>query len=146
MPDGDFSLYPVTTGSIAPRAAEHSQGEAMLYFTLLVAIAFYGMLYLLWLVMEPHLGQPTAMLLYFRQKFFFQPNAEVMAQLKWLVIIVGVYLVMDLAVSIMRRYLRKQGRRPQRKTTRSSQPTAPSRVAHVTQGDSGELYQGLPSS
>jgi hypothetical protein len=93
----------------------------MLYFTLLVAIAFYGMLYLLWLVMEPHLGQPTIILLYLRQTFFFHPSTEVMSLLKWSIILVGAYLVLDLAISIMR-----QCARPRRRTARlSSQPHLP---------------------
>jgi hypothetical protein len=105
----------------------------MLYFTLLIAIAFYGVLYLFWMMVEPHLGQPTALLFYGRQMLIAPPDAEFIHLLKWSVIWIGVYLIVDLALSIMRR--RTRARNKAARLQPVLRPAAPSLSPQEAGGD-----------
>jgi hypothetical protein len=46
----------------------------MLYFALLIAVAFYGVVYFVMTVMQPHLQRPTATLMWLRDLFFIVPD------------------------------------------------------------------------
>jgi hypothetical protein len=91
----------------------------MLYFALLIAIAFYGVLYFLMSVMQPHLQRPTATLLWLRDLFLVLPNPTLMSFIKQAFLYVVAYLVIDFLISSVKRFLSPRSRRVSTKNLRT---------------------------
>jgi hypothetical protein len=71
----------------------------MLYFALLIAVAFYGVVYFLASVMQPHLQRPTATLMWLRDLFFVVPDPTLMSFVKQALLYGIAYLVLDFIIS-----------------------------------------------
>ena len=84
----------------------------MLYIALLIAIGFYGALYLLWNAMEPHLSRPAASLAWLRSLIFQVPDAGALLLLKEVILLTALYLAADFVIASTRRALRRRARRP----------------------------------
>lgn len=94
----------------------------MLYVALLIAIGFYGALYLLWNAMEPHLSQPAAFLAWLRALIFHVPDANALLLLKEVILLTALYLAADFVVAatrraLTRRALRRNAQRPSMRVT-----------------------------
>ncbi len=84
----------------------------MLYIALLIAIGFYGALYLLWNSMEPHLSRPAASLAWLRTLIFQVPDASALLLLKEMILLTALYLAAEFVIASTRRALRRRAQRP----------------------------------
>ena len=91
----------------------------MLYFALLIAVAFYGVVYFLMTVMQPHLQRPTATLMWLRDLFFIVPDPTFMSFVKHAFLYIAAYLVLDFFISSVKRLLSPKQRRASAKNLRT---------------------------
>jgi hypothetical protein len=91
----------------------------MLYFALLIAVAFYGVLYFFMSVMQPHLQGPTAMLMWLRDLFLVVPDANLLSFGKQALLYAAAYLVIDFAISTVKRLLSPKPRHASAKQLRT---------------------------
>ncbi|HEX8235128.1 MAG TPA: hypothetical protein VF600_04165 [Abditibacteriaceae bacterium] len=91
----------------------------MLYFALLIAVAFYGVVYFLMSVMQPHLQRPTATLLWLRDLFLVVPDPTLMSFIKQAFLYVVAYLVLDFVISSVKRLFSRKSRRVSAKNLRT---------------------------
>ena len=96
----------------------------MLYLTLVVAVLFYGLLYIFWTTIQPFLGQPTSTLVSWRDLFSSVPDVGILVLLKELIIMTGVYLFFDFIVSFVKSCIRL--RRKTDRLSRRQRTVAPS--------------------
>jgi hypothetical protein len=91
----------------------------MLFIALLIVVACYAALYLMYSVVQPLLQGPTATLMWVRDLFFTVPAPSVMALTKHAIAFMLAYLVLDLAISSVKRLLSSKPRRASVKNLRT---------------------------
>ena len=91
----------------------------MLYFALLIAVAFYGVVYFLMSVMQPHLQRPTATLMWLRDLFLVVPDPTIVSFVKQAFLYVAAYLILDFVISSVKRLLTPKPRRASAKNLRT---------------------------
>jgi hypothetical protein len=91
----------------------------VLYFALLIAVAFYGVVYFLASVMQPHLQRPTATLMWLRDLFFVVPDPTLMSFVTQALLYGIAYLVLDFIISTAKRLMSPKPRRASAKNLRT---------------------------
>jgi hypothetical protein len=74
----------------------------MLIIALIFAVLFYITLYLVWIVMSPHVNPSSTVFTVLRDLLFSLPALAPLALLKWAIIIMTFYLIADTLLSSTR--------------------------------------------